>query len=583
MRRIVSLIAAMLCATVISAQSDDNSISVASFKKLDNDLTARTQKKIDQNGEPCALIKVQVQSDGFIFEGDGLGIVTTVPKIDEGEYWVYVPRGAKYLTVKHKTLGVLRQYAYPVKIEKQCTYELRLSHKKVETEGNYLIISVEPKESAIYIDDEKLDSEIKSPFLQTGRHTYRVECENYVTDSGVVVISKAERSNLNLTLNRAKGYATINYQPEGTEIYIDSSLEGKTPAKIQLDAGEHTMSLKKEFYLEEKQTFKVTQDCNLSFEGELRKIPSGKIRVRSNIKYADIYIDDIQVGKTNGLLRSLIGKDKGIYETLVGRHYVRISKPGIIDRTIEVMAEEKKINSVLVKEPRPQSTSEQRRDERRAEKAAARERVRIENQNARDAEKQQNYEERLGKRFMRSGFRVFMGWELQFPIDAEDFQKGIVNDKTNTGENIYGDIVGNGMQFSLSMGMNIKPFWYLGVGGSYIYTYTGTTKYCWAVPLFLDSRVECFNRKVSPFVAFRLGRGLRHTPTMTRSDSDGTPIERSYNARGFYMSPSAGIRFNRLSLSLSYTNGMKIRDNNFKTPPMFSVGATYDFGARVRR
>ena len=161
MKKIASLIAAILCVTAVFAQSDDNSISVASFKKLDNDLTARTQKKIDQNGEPCALIKVQVQSDGFIFEGDGLGIVTTVPKIDEGEYWVYVPRGAKYLTVKHKTLGVLRQYAYPVKIEKQCTYELRLSHKKIEVEGNYLIISVEPKESVIYIDDEKLDSEIK--------------------------------------------------------------------------------------------------------------------------------------------------------------------------------------------------------------------------------------------------------------------------------------------------------------------------------------------------------------------------------------------------------------------------------------
>ena len=145
MRKIASLFVIMLCATIVFAQSDDNSISVALFRKLDNDLTARTQKKIDQNGEPCALIKVAVQSYGFIFEGDGLGIVTTVPKIEEGEYWVYVPRGAKHLTVKHKSLGVLRQYAYPVKIEKLCTYEMRLSYKKIETEGNYLIISAEPK------------------------------------------------------------------------------------------------------------------------------------------------------------------------------------------------------------------------------------------------------------------------------------------------------------------------------------------------------------------------------------------------------------------------------------------------------
>ena len=195
MKKIASILTLLLCASVVFAQGDD-AISVASFTKLENDLTARTQKIIDQNGEPCALIKVAVQSDGFVFEGDGLGIVTTVPKIDEGEYWVYVPRGAKYLTIKHKSLGVLRQYAYPVKIEKLCTYEMKLSYKKIENDGNYLIINVEPKDAVIYIDDEKLDAVIKSPFLQTGRHTYRVECENYVTQIGHITINKAERSML---------------------------------------------------------------------------------------------------------------------------------------------------------------------------------------------------------------------------------------------------------------------------------------------------------------------------------------------------------------------------------------------------
>ena len=33
-------------------------ISVQSFRKLENDLSARTEKRVDQNGDICAIVKV---------------------------------------------------------------------------------------------------------------------------------------------------------------------------------------------------------------------------------------------------------------------------------------------------------------------------------------------------------------------------------------------------------------------------------------------------------------------------------------------------------------------------------------------
>ncbi|MBR5957855.1 MAG: PEGA domain-containing protein [Salinivirgaceae bacterium] len=547
MKKIVSIIAAIFCATAVFAQGDDNSISVASFKKLDNDLTARTQKKIDQNGEPCALIKVQVQSDGFIFEGDGLGIVTTVPKIDEGEYWVYVPRGAKYLTVKHKTLGVLRQYAYPVKIEKQCTYELRLSHKKIETEGNYLIISVEPKESAIYIDDEKLDSEIKSPFLQTGRHTYRVECEYYVTKTGNLTISKSERANLDVKLERAKGYLTVNYKPDGTDVLVDGKTVGKTPLRVRLEAGEHNLMLKSDLYIEETKTVKITQDAEIQVNGELKRIPSGFIKVRTNARGASIYIDD-----------KLVGKTRGVFEFTAGTHTVYISKPGVIEKTSAADVKAGKTCKVIVKEPLPKSTAAERREARRAER-----------QEARAAERQQNHDERVGKRYMSTGMRGFVGGGAHFTLDATDFKDGILADEDNNNEIKHESLVGTGAQVSASFGNNVKPFWYLGVGASYIFTATSTGHHCWAVPVYLDNRVEAFNRRVSPFVALRLGAGL---PFSTDN--------KSYNAGQFYMSPSVGLRFGHLNVGVSYTNRMAVKYKDFKTPRTLSIGVVYDFGGR---
>ena len=69
-------------------------ISVKSFRKLESDMSARIDaKKIDQNGDVCAIVKVVSIQTGFSWEPDGLGIVGAIPKV--GEYWLYVPFGAK--------------------------------------------------------------------------------------------------------------------------------------------------------------------------------------------------------------------------------------------------------------------------------------------------------------------------------------------------------------------------------------------------------------------------------------------------------------------------------------------------------
>ena len=50
-------------------------ISVKSFRKLETDLDARVTEPIkDQNGDLCAIIKVQTTQSGFYFDGGQLGI-----------------------------------------------------------------------------------------------------------------------------------------------------------------------------------------------------------------------------------------------------------------------------------------------------------------------------------------------------------------------------------------------------------------------------------------------------------------------------------------------------------------------------
>ncbi|MBQ7494243.1 MAG: hypothetical protein IJT75_00520 [Bacteroidaceae bacterium] len=116
----------------------------------ESDLTANTHgtSRQDQNGETAALIRIVTTEKGFSFEGGSLGIVGTVQKT--GELWLYVPRYAQKLTIKHPTFGVLRDYAYPQTIEGGRTYELLLD---IGT-GRYVTINTSRAASDLELDGQ---------------------------------------------------------------------------------------------------------------------------------------------------------------------------------------------------------------------------------------------------------------------------------------------------------------------------------------------------------------------------------------------------------------------------------------------
>lgn len=109
--------------SLISLVSVAQSMKVTSFYFDQMDLTPRRAdtKVIDQNGETCALIRIQTTAKGFSFDVGMLGVTKTDDN-KVGEVWMYVPRGVKYLTIRHPKYGTLNRYAFPVNIQEGCTY-----------------------------------------------------------------------------------------------------------------------------------------------------------------------------------------------------------------------------------------------------------------------------------------------------------------------------------------------------------------------------------------------------------------------------------------------------------------------------
>lgn len=116
---------------------------------METDITARvTAPKKDQNGEICALIRIVTNVKDLMFEPDALGITARENKT--GEIWVYVPRGARRISILHDELGILRNYFYPEIIEKGTVYEMVLNtgdaqdKPVVENNMQFFVLRPEP-------------------------------------------------------------------------------------------------------------------------------------------------------------------------------------------------------------------------------------------------------------------------------------------------------------------------------------------------------------------------------------------------------------------------------------------------------
>lgn len=126
--------------------------SVASFQVLPNDVSAFIHHVRDLNDEACALIKVEAPSD-FAFSTP-LGIVKR--KDEVGEIWLYVPKGAKMLTLKHPQWGVIRDYKLGKPLESRMTYELKLNLPRLAiAEKHDTIIQIKTVTDTIAIPQAK--------------------------------------------------------------------------------------------------------------------------------------------------------------------------------------------------------------------------------------------------------------------------------------------------------------------------------------------------------------------------------------------------------------------------------------------
>lgn len=124
------------CLNYIPVQSQH--IEKIEFRCNQIDITASTNRRLDNNGKPCVLIKVITTEQNLSFEGNIVGQVL----YKTNEYWVYVSSGTKYLKIKsphflpalvrfedYNIIGVISNHTYELVISKQQIIEWQLCER----------------------------------------------------------------------------------------------------------------------------------------------------------------------------------------------------------------------------------------------------------------------------------------------------------------------------------------------------------------------------------------------------------------------------------------------------------------------
>lgn len=269
------LLAILLCSFMPFTMAQSK-IEVSSFQRMENDITARvTAPKRDQNGEICALIRIVTTTQDIMFEPDALGITARENKT--GEIWLYVPRGARRISIMHNQLGVLRNFFYPDIIDRATVYEMVINTgdevQKVPavTNTQLLVIRPEPSNADIYIDGEKVPTEngLFTATMKKGSHSYRVEAPMYAQETGSIDLAN-EQKIISVTLKPRFGYMEVFSLPEqDANVYIDGALVGRTPYKSdRMPLKEYKVHIEKETYFPIDSTLNVNagETYNLTFK-----------------------------------------------------------------------------------------------------------------------------------------------------------------------------------------------------------------------------------------------------------------------------------------------------------------------------
>jgi hypothetical protein len=187
-----------------------------------------------------------------------------------------------------------------------------------------LLIESTPK-SAVFTDGRPQgETPLNLSVDANKRFDILMVAEGYNDFTEELILKPGQKVSINKKLVRKRGSIRITSEPSGANIYIDGKLELdsqdktlKTPADLYILFGEHELELKYERYEDSTQTLKINKR-KLGTKNIILKPKSGRliIRVPSEFKSADVYVDGKSIGDMDGLIAKTFEVRANVSQTI---------------------------------------------------------------------------------------------------------------------------------------------------------------------------------------------------------------------------------------------------------------------------
>lgn len=284
-------------------------VKEGSFKKVDGFVNLNPNIQSDDNDVLYAVVKIRTenindkQRHEMLFEGNLATFIEVEYKV--GEVWVYISSSpATYLKISHPDLSST-EFWFPYDLEPKQGYELTLVNMTNYTPipviptFNYMIVKADQPDAIIYIDDVPVgNGQVKKQYNVGEKHSWKIECNLYHTESGeVTIMMPPEKALIDKKLRPAFGYLHVTSQPEsGANVFIDNNRVGVTPYKSdRIPSGQHTVKVMKEMYFIAEEIFTVND--GFMTEAAMKMSPNFVVVNVSTDSQSDIYVDNEHKGK----------------------------------------------------------------------------------------------------------------------------------------------------------------------------------------------------------------------------------------------------------------------------------------------
>lgn len=299
-------------------------LKVKKMELLQFDVSASTHLRNDSSGVACGLVKVQVNNPTLLFGKEVIGSVDN--KINE--YWVYLPKGTKSLTIKQQNCLPMPIYFkdYGIEeIESKTCYLLLLKDNLFNSDKNTLIINVKPSTANIVIDNYVLDVKENGSyklFLEKGEHACKIMAEGYRPTVQIVKTGKGIQT-LNLELESLMADVNIECQTSDACIYANRNKIGTGAWKGKLPAGKYLIEARKDGYTTKSVSISIAEkECkSLSLPALEKAIIPILIKTTPSKSYLkEIIIDG-----------NLVGSDSSGHIVIPsGKHVLEINMSGCV-------------------------------------------------------------------------------------------------------------------------------------------------------------------------------------------------------------------------------------------------------------